>query len=776
MSSAGILRRKTVRDLRRRRPQIAAVAATVAIGILLFSANLDAARNLAASYREHYDRVDFADVWITGGPIGELAPRLATDERVTGLEVRTLADVPVRIGEHELLGRIVGQPTDHRPEVNRLLIEKGRDLSEADTDAVVLEQHAAAEFDLEPGDRLELLAAGRWRSVEIVGVGSSAEYLFPARSRREVFTVPDEFAVVFGPESLAAEIAPDGPVQVVLTVQGGDPAVADELVGGARRAGATEAYTRAEQPSNWGLQSDVQGFEQLSFLFPVLFLSVAGMAVYVLLGRLVRLERTQIGMLVANGVTPGAVARHYVDHALVAAMLGAVPGLVGGLVLGRWISGVYTDFLDIPITVTDLRVNTIAWSIGFTVLVAAVSGAVPARAAARTEPAEAMRPPAPVGVGRPSLVERLLPWRLPTGARVVARDMSRNRRRVATTGIGVVLALVVIVTSLALDDTFTGLVDRQFTEVDRRDLSLVLDHPVSDADLDELAALEAVATAERSTEMPVVITDGRHRSEQLLQVFESGTAAHGFVEPLPAEGLLLSSTARHVLDVATGEVVDVLVPGLGVTITAPVAGFVDEPVPSVSYASMATWESAGGPAPRSVVLTLVDDRAHRRVRDQLASRDEVVAVTDHRSTADLVESLVGVTIVLVGVMIVFGMVMALALLFNTVTVSISERTGEIATMQANGVPRAWIRRTVAGEILAIVALAIAPGVLAGRVVAALFIRRFDSDSFTYDLRLSGTSLMAAAAMIIVGSLVAQLPALRRIDRIDLAAVVRERSI
>ena len=46
-----LLRRKVLRDLRRRRSQIAAVAVTVFLGILLFAANHDAARNLDASYR-----------------------------------------------------------------------------------------------------------------------------------------------------------------------------------------------------------------------------------------------------------------------------------------------------------------------------------------------------------------------------------------------------------------------------------------------------------------------------------------------------------------------------------------------------------------------------------------------------------------------------------------------------------------------------------------------------------------------------------------------------
>ena len=40
----------------------------------------------------------------------------------------------------------------------------------------------------------------------------------------------------------------------------------------------SDVYTRAEQPSNAALQEDLRGFEELSFFFPLLFLTAAAMA------------------------------------------------------------------------------------------------------------------------------------------------------------------------------------------------------------------------------------------------------------------------------------------------------------------------------------------------------------------------------------------------------------------------------------------------------------------------------------------------------------------
>ncbi len=771
-----ILRHKLRRDLRRRRAQILAVAGTVLLGMVLFTANLDASRNLGTSYRETYERFLTADVWVTGGPTDQLAADFAATDGVVAVETRTHADVPMTLDSRELVARVIGGPADGLVDVNQLLVNEGRGLRAGDGWVTVLEKHAADNFDLGPGDRVEIWDGSAWRPLEIVGVATSAEYLFPARSRTEVFTVPDEFAVAFVPESVASAVAPAGPRQVVARVEGRDPEVVAELLRTARSAGVSDAYALADQPSNLALQADVGGFESLSYLFPVLFLGAAGMATYVLLSRMIRQERTQIGMLVADGVTSRTILRHYVGHALVVSLIGAIPGIVIGELLGRWMTTLYTDFLGIPITVTRFSWATVLSALGFALAVGFVSGWVPARTAARIDPAEAMRPPTPTGIDSTSWAERVWPLTLPMTARIVIRNLARSPRRVATTAVGVVLSMVVLITSLALNDTTGSVIDRQFSEIDRRDLSVRLDHPVTDADLLALESLEEIATAEPSIELLVVISTPENRSEQLLQVFRADTVAHGFPAPLPASGIVLGSTARETLGAEIGDTVTVSVPALDVSIPVNVAGFVAEPIPSVSYTSLEAWTAAGGVPPTTVVLTLRDNGEHAAVRDLLAARDDVIAVTDHRAMIDTIRELLTITIFFVGLMVIFAVLMTIGLMFNAVTVALAERTNEMATLQANGMPRRWIRTTVTAETVLVVLLGLAPGALLGWFVAGRFMGQFDNESFRFDMVLSRSSLLLAVVLVVVVAVVAELPGLRRVDRLDLPAVVRERSV
>ena len=65
--SRSALQKKALRDLRRRLPQVAAIGATVMLGVLLFVASYDSFRNVQASYDRTYVRTHFADWTVTGG-------------------------------------------------------------------------------------------------------------------------------------------------------------------------------------------------------------------------------------------------------------------------------------------------------------------------------------------------------------------------------------------------------------------------------------------------------------------------------------------------------------------------------------------------------------------------------------------------------------------------------------------------------------------------------------------------------------------------------------
>ena len=777
-----ILRAKLRRDLRSRRRQVFAVAATVFIGVGLFVVAWDMYNNLQSSYDLTYDKTNFADVWVTGNE--ELAITVAAMGGVTAFETRTSGNVPMRLGDGSIQGRIQGVPAESQPSINQLVINSGTYLDSSDPTSVLVESHTAANFDLSVGDTIELNHDGTWFEATIAGVVTSPEWLWIAPSSQELLTDPNEFGIVFAAEELAHSLSPPGSNQLVVEVSNGDPSIAAALVEAAYQQGATEAFDRAHHLSDQALQNDVKGFKQMAILFPILFLSVAALATSVLLGRLIHLQRGEIGMLRAFGFDEGQILRHFIGYGLVTTLLGAIPAIILGSYGAKAATSAYTSFLSIPFSSQSLAPMTWLIALVFSLVLGAFAGYLPARAAARVEPAAAMRPIGPETQGRRTILERLLPSWAPSWSVVAVRNIARQPRRAASTMIGVVLALIMIVSAFVMNDSINSVFDRQYAVVDQRDLVVTLHETPTPDTMAQLADVNGVAGVELYEETPALLRAAEKVAPQQLQAFNSETEAHDFpggiwhsgVDASDAAGIVVGLAAQEALDLQVGDTVLVESPAYGATAEVQVVGFIDEPIRGFSYSDIDDWETLTGVEPSRVVLTLESNDDHRAVRNKVADLPDVLAVQDQIAVARQASTLLAATKFFVGMMLAFAMLMAVALIFNAMTVSIAERESEVATLQANGVGRGWIRKTITLENLTIVLAGIVPGLLLGRVLGGLFLNQFSTPQFRFEARINPWSVVVSATLVGIAAVIAQFPGLRSLDKLDLAAKVRERNV
>lgn len=769
MTASTLLNRKLRRDLRQRRGQVIAVAITVFLGVTVLvmaaavSANLDNSKDLT------YERTAFADVWVTGGS-DDMAQTIGALDGVARVEQRTVAEVGVQFRDRPIRTRIVGFDTDTT--LNSLVTTAGSDLDPSTTD-VVLEQHTADNFNLGPGDTVSIAGVG---IVNVAGVATSPEWLAFVPSNQDIIVDPDEFGVLFAPEAMAATAAP-GNTQLVIAVANRDAVTIADVEVAAIDNGAVEVLTRESHPSDRSIQGDVEGFASLAFMFPLLFLAAAALATMVLLNRLIIQQRAVIGALRANGISTAAVKRHYAKYGVGVALVGAIPAIGVG-VLTAWVATtVYTDFLGIPNTSRDIYPLTWILGLVFAVVVGAIAGGLPARTVTRMDPATAMRPGGGAISGRHSLLERALPSGSPSWIRMAMRNLSRRPGRAFATGSGVVLALIVTMTALMVNDTNNDMFNNQFTHEDQRGLVVTFDRPVNGALLEEVAAVEGVSTAEPHLEMGASFVAGGTNFTEELQVFAAGTKLHNFdpVSGLPIDGLVLSVGAADGLGVSAGDQVEVRAID-GTTGTVNVVSIITESYRGSSYLSANAWSAIGGPEPHTLALGLENRDDHRIVRDAVAQIEGVEQLSDQVAMADQLEGMLSASRTFVSIVLALAIAMAVALIFNALSVTIGERETEVATLQANGVGRQWIRRAIRAENLITVGLALGPGLILGWLIAKQFYSQFNTDQITFEPILNLTSWIGAALLILVCAFVAQFPGLRRLDHLDLATKVRERAL
>ncbi|MDH3518810.1 MAG: cell division protein FtsX, partial [Acidimicrobiia bacterium] len=298
------LRHKLLRDIGRQRAQFIAIAITMFLGVTIFAATYDSYRNLQASYDTTATEFHFANLTVSGGDTAAIAAEARAADGVESVELRSTANVPFQIGDVKLLGRVVGIPPDREPAVNRLRILEGGSLS-GDGAELLIEKHMSDHFGLRPGDSMLVLGPDGWIEADVAGTVSSPEYIWPSRDRQELITSPDNFGVAFASEDLVRSFIGGEPNEVIVYYDGGaeNEKLSARLGADARSLGAGSVLTRAEQASNAALSEDLKGFEEMAVFFPIMFLTAAAMAAYVMISRLVHAQRPHIGVLVASGFT-----------------------------------------------------------------------------------------------------------------------------------------------------------------------------------------------------------------------------------------------------------------------------------------------------------------------------------------------------------------------------------------------------------------------------------------------------------------------------------------
>ncbi len=743
---------------------------------MLFIASAGAFRNLDESYQRTYDRLRFADLTATGGDPDKVAAA-AQRAGATGVTVRTQVDPPMLIKGTKLIGRVVGLPAGGQPAVDAVDLGDGNYLATDDPDGVLIERHAADTFGLSPGDSLQIYSGTSWQSLQIRGIVRSPEYLWPARNRQDVLGDPHAFAVVFATEDLVRRLNGNKPNQVLVRLPtDADPAQVSSAL---RAAGATDVVPQADQASNATLHEDLNGFSELSIAFPLLFLTAAAVASYVLLARKVLAERAVIGTLMAAGARRGRLVRHYLQQGLLIGLFGGLCGAaLGTLATGALTRG-YTGALGIPDTVTHtVHGDLIAIGIAFGTAIGLVGAAVPAITAARTIPADAMRnetvsrPP-----GRWSRLVARARW-MPVPARMALRDVTRNTRRTVATMLGVVLALILVLTSISMLTSLSDAIDRQYGQIEQQDATVTIS--ASSGAGEQLSAVPGIAAAEPTRTSRVTAALGARSYSTTLTGLRVGTQMHRFIlldgsdTRLPGDGLLAGRALADSLHVKVGQTIT-LTTAQGST-SLPLTGLLDEPVGTAIY----TTESQAArlipdSALRTYLVRFTPGVDRDTMRQTVTGLPGVVAYADATAVTASIDQFLGLFWAFAATMVILGAILAAAIMYVTLAVNIVERTNELATLRAAGVPIRRVAATIATENLAATALGVPIGLVAGILAAKAFLNSFSSDLFTFQLSLPWWMIPAAVIAVLAAATLSQWPAIRAVRRLDIARVVRERA-
>jgi putative ABC transport system permease protein len=780
-----VLGRKLVRDLRRLKGQVATIALVLACGIMAMIMLRSTWSSLLEARDSYYERHRFADVFarLERAPAA-VASRLEHLPGVAVVETRIVEDVmvPLATERDPVQGRIVSLPNVGRPLLNDLHLSAGR-LPHADDEAVVLEQFAQA-HELELGDRLPVVLNGRLRSIEIVGIALSPEYVL-AMSGAELAPDNRRFVVLWmRRDAIAPAFQLEGAFNdVVLRIQHGASlaAVLEAVDRELAPYGGLHAVARDKQMSNYALANELAVLRTLALVVPAIFLAVAAFLVNFVVSRLVFLERTQIAVLKALGFTNGQIALHYLALVALIVAIAAVLGTSAGFQTGKWMTDLYADFYRFPTRVHHVAPALAIETIGIG-LAAGVVGALSAvRRIARMAPAQAMRPPAPLGY-RHTLTDRLgLGNVLGPSAMMVVREIRRKPFRFVMSVLGIAMGVAIFVMGRFSWDSFDYLMSEIYPRGHHQDLTVTVSRAVPERAVHELDALPGVDYAEGERDVPVRMRAGPRQRDARIVGMPAAPALRelqdrrGNPVALPPAGLVMTDKLAEVLGLRVGDLVDVdVLEGDFAKRRLPVVGLVDEPFGLQAYARADWLAGVLREQPRvSVIYLRVDPAWQDAVRARLKQTPAVLGVASTENVIERVRRQTGESMLTMAVILTLSAAaIAIGVVYNNARIALSLRSRDLATLRVLGFTRVEISIILLGELGAQVLAGIPLGLWLGTSWSHWLASSIDSETIRFPVHISARTYVEAAVIALVSGIVSALLVRRRLDQLDLVAVLK----
>lgn len=712
-----VLRKKTWRDLKENKGVYIACAVVIAIGLMVYTSLSILLENLEGAQTNFYSESHFADGFIklTGCPENKVKSLSALSgvEQIEGRIVKDARILDEQKDSNRYL-RMVSLDLANTPKINRLNILTGR-MPQDNQPEILVDPMFFAANKLTLGESLTVILEGQRATFSVTGTAQSPEFIYALRTAQDLYTAPEDFGIAYVPlSSLKALVKEKGQVNdIVFTLLNGAnfDSVKDSLQTELKRYGLQSIIPRKDQTSNAIITSKITSLRGTTKTLPVVFLGVATIILYTMLRRLIEQQRISIGTLKAFGFTNREIISHYLNYPLVIGTFGGLIGGLSGIALSFPLTTLYQKFFALPGLNSDFSLKYLFFGLALSLFFSLLSGLKGSLDILRLQPAEAMRPPAPV-TARKTIIERIT-WiwqNLSSQAQMGIRNVFRSPTRSLFTVIGIAVVFSLMTVSWSMQNMVDLLTRVQLEDVQTYDLKMQFSHPSSaKATKLALAHERGVIIVEPLLEVPATLKNGWLKKEVAIMGLTKGSTLYNILDndgqrvEVPEEGILLSEHLANSLNVKTGDSL-----------------YIESPWRRDSFGEKGEYLRIRGVVPQYIGLNaFMEDKELQKFLQQgdisnslLIKMDpseigalkskyrdaiNVASIESLKEMGDKIRKMMDSYGFTTWFLAILGGITGFALIYNSSIISLSERQRELASMRVLGFTSKEVLRVITSE-------------------------------------------------------------------------------
>ena len=475
-----MLFKKMLRDIRKHKTQFLSIFLMAFLGVFVFAGVGGESVGLEVNVEDYYNDTNLADGWIYSANIDDafldkVDSLGATTQMERQLVIDSVADFS---NDPEIDLHFVENNT-----ISKFYLMKGEPFDIDDEDGVWLDKSFADAKGLDVGDNISFKFEGYELEKEIKGIGYSPEYVYHASTSS---VIPDFNKMGFAYMSYKAFPIDTVPYNVLNVKFDGDADEYNDLLKENLEDDYNSFLPREDHSSVSAYQNMIAQLKMIANALPIVFIFISMLMLVTSMKRIITHQRTQIGILKANGFKTRSIMLHYISYSFLV-LVGSLLGLILGPIFIHKIAFPPLAKLFALPYFNPIGSMRFAYIVVLMVLLSVLFSYYSIRNIVNEHPSTIIRPKAPKATTS-SFIEKLGFWKhVSFNFRWNYRDAKRHNFRAITTIVGVLACTMLLIYAFGLYDGMTDSEHWEFDKINHFQNKLVVDADANASDINDVA-------------------------------------------------------------------------------------------------------------------------------------------------------------------------------------------------------------------------------------------------------------------------------------------------
>ena len=500
----------------------------------------------------------------------------------------------------------------------------------------------------------------------------------------------------------------------------------------------------------YNLANQTDTVRMIIIIFPIIFFSVAVLIIFSTMSRLIENARSSIGTMKALGYPDRTILLYYLSYSVMVAVFGFIIGaLPANQIITKSIMSLTLKPLDLPLyqILPDLSalansfVLACTFSIGTTFIITTK--------ALREKPVECMRPKPPKKVKK-LMMERIpFLWNeLNFSTKYIIRNIFRNKTKMFICIVGVISCMALILASLSMKDSIDNYSELLVVNQHKYDVVLTFDRSVTKEQYEHIGKMDSVYAFQYEMVMNarVYSYDKQETARFIVTddiLYLKLIDAYSYpVFMLPENGVIIGKDMADKLGYRVGDTAIIKFADNRNYCYVPIRGVLSGA--DGIYTGRSYWRSLSkGFSPTSIYVQASDIN---KLENRILNFDFVSSIIYKEDLSGAIISRIASMSTIVYILILFGAVLALVVLYNLGIMSFYEQIRNLATLLVLGFYDKETRKLLLTENIIFTAIGIIVGTPFGIKMAEMILGYTGSIDFELIIRPFSYVLSAAITM------------------------------